>query len=246
MPNHWKSLEGDYREELLFTLRQTVELYDLYTEKLRACDGEIERQLACFDPKIDINEQPLPPATRPPAIRPKNDPPSDIRPALYQMAGVDLTQIDGLNILSIQSILSEIGTDMSKWPTVKHFTSWLGLCPQNQKTGGKIIRTRTKKTDSRANLAFRQAAASLGRSQTALGSFYRRMKTKLGTPKAVVATAHKLARIVYHMLKYQVSFSAIPPEQEDERYRQRLLHNLQRKAQKLGAKLILETQSDSA
>jgi transposase len=162
------------------------------------------------------------------------------------MAGVDLTQIDGLNILSIQSILSEIGTDMSKWPTVKHFTSWLGLCPQNQKTGGKIIRTRTKKTDSRANLAFRQAAASLGRSQTALGSFYRRMKTKLGTPKAVVATAHKLARIVYHMLKYQVSFSAIPPKQEDERYRQRLLHNLQPKAQKLGAKLILETQSDSA
>ena len=120
------------------------------------------------------------------------------------------------------------------------------LCPQNQKTGGKVIRTRTKKTDSRANLAFRQAAASLGRSQTALGSFYRRMKTKLGTPKAVVATAHKLARIVYHMLKYQVSFSAIPPEQEDERYRQRLLHNLQPKAQKLGAKLILETQSDSA
>jgi len=160
-----KSLEGDYREELLFTLRQTVELYDLYTEKLRACDGEIERQLACFDPKIDINEQPLLPATRPPAIRPKNDPPSDIRPALYQMAGVDL---------------------------------------------------------------------------------YRRMKTKLGTPKAVVATAHKLARIVYHMLRHQVSFSAIPPEQEDERYHQRLLHNLQRKAQKLGAKLILETQSDSA
>jgi transposase len=241
-----KSLEGDYREEHLFALQQTVELYDLYTEKLRACDGEIEQQLACFEPKIDIHEHPLPPASRPPAIRPKNDPPSDIRPALYQMAGVDLTQIDGLNILSIQSILSEIGTDMSKWPTVKHFTSWLGLCPQNQKTGGKVIRTKTKKTDSRANLAFRQAAASLGRSQTALGNFYRRMKTKLGTPKAVVATAHKLARIVYHMLRYQVSFFAIPPEQEDERYRQRLIHNLQRKAQKLGAKLILETQSNSA
>jgi len=108
------------------------------------------------------------------------------------------------------------------------------------------MRTKTKKTDSRANLALQQAAASLGRSQTALGSFYRRMKTKLGTPKAVVATAHKLARIVYHMLKYQVSFSAIPPEQENERYRQRLLNNLQRKAQKLGAKLIIETQPDSA
>lgn len=135
---------------------------------------------------------------------------------------------------------------MSKWPTVKHFTSWLGLCPQNQKTGGKIIRTKTKKTDSRANLALRQAAASLGRSQTALGNFYRRMKTKLGTPKAVVATAHKLARIVYHMLKYQVAFSTISPQKQDERYRQRLLHNLQRKAQELGAKLILETQFDSA
>ena len=108
------------------------------------------------------------------------------------------------------------------------------------------MRTKTKKTDSRANLALQQAAASLGRSQTALGSFYRRMKTKLGTPKAVVATAHKLARIVYHMLKYQVPFSAIPPEQEAERYRQRLLHNLQRKARELCAKLILETQSDSA
>jgi transposase len=185
-------------------------------------------------------EHPLPPATRPRAIRPKNDPPTDLRPKLYEIAGVDLTQIEGLNILSIQAILSEIGTDMSKWQSVKHFTSWLGLSPQNQKTGGKIIGSRTRKTDNRANLAFRQAAATLGWSQSALGVFYRRMKTKLGTPKAVVATAHKLARIVYHMLQYQTPFAAVPPEQADARDREQALRNLQRKALKLVAKVIVE------
>jgi transposase len=241
-----KSLEGDYRSEHIFALRQAVELYDIYTEKLQACDREIEQQLEQFAPKINLEECPLPPSGRPVGIRPKNDPVSDLRPALYQMAGVDLTQIDGLNILTIQTILSEIGTDMSKWPTVKHFTSWLGLSPNNSKTGGKIIRTKTKKTDSRANLAFRQGAATLGRSNSALGKFYRRMKSKLGTPKAVVATAHKLARIVYHMLKNGVAYVAMTPEHEDERYRERALRNLQRQARKLGAKLVIETDVKTA
>lgn len=236
-----KSLEGDYRAEHLFALGQAVELYDIYTEKLQACDVQIEQHLARFQPRIDIEQYPLPPSTRPPALKPKNDPPTDLRPALYQLAGVALTQIDGLNILSIQTILAEVGTDMSKWRTVKHFTAWLGLCPHNQKTGGKIIRTKTKKTDNRANLAFRQAAATLGRSKSALGVFYRRMKAKLGTPKAVVATAHKLARIVYHLLKYQVPFVAQSPEQEDAQYRERALRNLQRKARKLGAKLVIDS-----
>ncbi len=157
------------------------------------------------------------------------------------MAGVDLTQIDGPNIPSIQTILAEVGTDMSKWRTVKHFTSWLGLCPHNQTTGGKIIRTKTRTTDNRANLAFRQAAATLGRSKSGLGVFYRRMKAKLGTPKAVVATVHKLARIVYHLLKYQIPFVAQSPEQEDAQYRERTLRNLQRKARKLGAKLVIDS-----
>ena len=234
-----KSLEGDYRPEHIFSLRQAVELYDIYTEKLQACDLEIEQRLEAFDPKIDLADCPLPAATHP-GIRGKNDPDTDLRTMLYQMAGVDLTQIDGLNIATVQTILSEIGTDMSKWPTVKHFTSWLGLSPNNSKTGGKIIRTKTKKTDSRANLAFRQGAASLGRSKSALGKYYRRMKIKLGTPKAVVATAHKLARIVYHMLRNGAPFAAVPPEHEDKRYHERALRNLQRQAQKLGAKLVVE------
>lgn len=236
-----KSLEGDYRHEHVFALRQAVELYDVYTEKLQACDREIEQQMEQFRPKVNLEECPLPAASRPSAIRPKNDPSTDLRPSLYQMAGVDLTQIEGLNILTVQTILSEIGTDMSKWPTVKHFTSWLGLSPNNAKTGGKIVRSKTKKTDSRANLAFRQAATTLGHSKSALGNFYRRMKAKLGTPKAVVATAHKLARIVYHLLKTGVAYLAQPPEQEDAQYRERTLRNLQRKARKLGAKLVLES-----
>lgn len=123
--------------------------------------------------------------------------------------------------------------------------SWLGLSPHNEKTGGKVICSKTKKTDNRANRALRLAAATLGCSQSALGVFYRRMKAKLGTPKAVVATAHKLARIVYHLLKYQVPFSALPPAQEDARYRDRALRNLQRKALKLGARLVGDPIPDS-
>lgn len=239
-----KSLTGDYRPEHLFTLQQSVELYDLYTLKLQACDEEIEQHLAAFAPQVNLDEHPLPPPTRRPSNRPKNHPRNDLRPSLYQLAGVDLTQIDGLDVATVQTILSEIGTDMSRWKTVKHFTSWLGLCPHNAKTGGRVIRTQTKPTNNRANLAFRQASASLGHSKSALGDFYRRMRTKLGTPKAVVAAAHKLARIVYYMLKERVPFAAVPPEQATAQYRELALRQLERKAQKLGARLVLEPAID--
>jgi transposase len=235
-----KSLTGDYRREHLFALQQAVELYDIYTAKLQACDGEIEQRLAQFVPQVNLDDHPLPPPTRRPTTRPKNHPRNDLRPSLYQLAGVDLTQVDGLDVLTVQTILSEIGTDMSKWKTAKHFTSWLGLCPHNAKTGGRVVRSKTKPTDNRANLAFRQAAAALVHSKSALGNFYRRIRTKLGTPKAVVAAAHKLARIVYHMLKEQVPFAAVPPEQADAQYRERALRQLQRKAQQLGVKLLIE------
>jgi transposase len=193
-----------------------------------------------FTPLVNIEQQPLLPPKRRPSNRQKNHPQQDLRPLLYQMAGVDLTAVDGLDVLVIQTILAEIGTDMSKWKTVKHFTSWLGLCPNNEKTGGKIIRTKTKKTANRANLAFRQAAASLKASKTTLGHFYRRMRAKLGAPKAIVATAHKLARIVYHMLKYRMPFEAITPEQENTHYRQQALRQLQRKARQLGVTVIVD------
>lgn len=155
-----------------------------------------------------------------------------------------MTQIDGLDVLTAQTILSEVGTDMSQWKTVKHFTSWLGLCPQNDKTGGKVIRTRTKKTDNRANLAFRQAAAALvHRKGSALANFYRRMRTKFGAPKAIVAAAHKLARIVYHLLKYRAPFVAVSSANEDTQYRERAVRQLQRKARHLGVTVVMNPSS---
>jgi transposase len=235
-----KSLTGDYRPEHLFALKQAVELYDIYTAKLQTCDDEIATCLSQFTPQVNLEEHPLPPPTRRPSTRPKNHPKNDLRPVLYQLTGVDLTQIDGLDVLTVQAILSEIGTDMSKWKTVKQFTSWLGLCPQNAKTGGRVIRTKTKPTNNRANLAFRQAAAALIHSKSALGNFYRRIRTKLGTPKAVVAAAHKLARIVYHMLKEKVPFVAVSPHLEDAQYRERAIRQLQRKALQLGVTISLE------
>ena len=128
---------------------------------------------------------------------------------------------------------------MSKWPSVKHFTSWLGLCPHNRKTGGKIMSTKTKKTSNRANLALRQAATSLYRSNSALGQYYRRKRAALGTPKAVVATAHKLARIIYYMLKHQVPYEAVPPEQAEARHRERQLRQLKHRARQLGVEVLV-------
>ena len=134
--------------------------------------------------------------------------------------------------------MGEIGLDMSKWKTVKHFTSWLGLAPHNDISGGKVLKRKTKKTDNRANTALRIAAQSAGRSQSALGGFYRRMRAKHGSPKAITATAHKMARMVYHMLKYRVPY--IDPGQDyyEQKYRDRVIKNLQRKAQELGMQLV--------
>ena len=170
-----------------------------------------------------------------------NEPDFDLRLYLYQMAGVDLTEIDGVNSLTIQVVLSEIGVDMSKWPTVKHFTSWLGLCPHNDKTGGKVIRTRTRKTQSRAAAALRMAASALSHSHSALGGYYRRMKAKLGAPAAVTATAHKLARIIYAMLKSHTEYQDPGEGYYEEQARQRAVKNLKRKAKQLGFQLIGET-----
>lgn len=236
-----QALTGDYRAEHLFALQQALELYDVYTEKVQACEAAIEQELARFVPQVNLDEHPLPPRTKP--RRSKNQPQNDPRLALYQISGVDLTAIDGLDSLTVQTILSEIGTDMSRWQSVKQFTAWLGLAPQVEKTGGKVLRTRTQKTKNRANLALRQAAASLKTSQSALGQFYRRMRARMGPPKAVVATAHKLARILYHMLKYQVPFQSVPPQQAEESYRQHALRQLQRQAQKLGVKVMVEPSS---
>lgn len=232
------SLQGNYKAEHVFELKQSLEAYDFYQGQIQRCDEQIKGIYNAFQPQVDINEKPLP-SSRKKRRKPKdNEPNFDLRSYLYQMAGVDLTEIDGINVLTAQVVLSEIGTDMSKWETVKHFTSWLGLCPHNDKTGGKVIRTRTHKNQNRAAAALRMAASALSHSHSALGGYYRRMRAKLGSPEAVTATAHKLARIIYAMLKNQTEYQDPGEGYYEEQARQRAIKNLKHKANQLGFHLI--------
>ena len=229
-----KSLEGHYKREHLFALKQALELYDFYDQQLQACDAELEAMYQEFDP-------PEEPGTPPPAPRSqkrrKNQAYFDLAPALYRLTGVDLTQIDGVDELTVQKVLSETGTDMSKWPTVKHFTSWLRLCPNNKITGGKVIQSGVQPTKNRASAALRVAAATLKNSDSALGAYFRRMRTRLGTPAAITATAHKLARIIYFMLKHRQPYHDFGSDYYEQQYRARLIRNLNRRAAKLGLRL---------
>ena len=179
------SLEGHYREEHLFSLRKSVELYDTFQTKIMDCDNVIQSQLDKMDTKSDKKN--LPPSKK---VKSKNTPKFDVRGEMYQMTGVDLTSIDGLNESSVLKILSETGSDISAWPTEKHFCSWLGLSPGNKVTGGKSLSGKTKPSANRAASAFRLSAFGLLNSQSALGAYCRRQRTRLGAPKAITATAH--------------------------------------------------------
>jgi transposase len=228
-----KSLEGNYKREHVFALKQALELYDFYDRQLRACDVELEALYDKFDPPDGSGTEPPARTTK----RRKNQPYFDLTRSLYRLTGVDLTKVDGLDAMTAQTILSEIGIDMSPWPTVKHFTSWLRLAPNNKVTGGRVRSRRTQPTQNRASTAFRIAAQSLARSDSALGAFYRRMRARHGAPKAITATAHKLARIVYFMLKRREPYRDPGADYYEEQHRVRVIRNLQRRAAKLGMRL---------
>jgi transposase len=230
-----KALQGNYRPEHLFPLKQALALYDDYTQKIYECDVEIEARFAAFKPQVDLEEKPLPLPKK--KRKRKNDPHFDLRTALYKTCGVDLTRIDGVDALTIQKVISEIGVDVSPWPTVKHFSSWLSLAPNNKITGGKVISRGTKKAHNQAAQALRVAAHSLAHSDSALGAFYRRIRAKKGAAVANVAAAHKLARIIYFMLKNQTEYEDLGATHYEEQYRQRVIKNLKRKAEKLGFEL---------
>lgn len=231
-----KSLTGNYRPEHLFALRQALELYDFYTQQIKACDVEIEQKYAAMKPVVDIDDHPLPPAQG--RRRSKNEPDFDLRTHLYRITGVDLTRITGLNAVTVHQILTTTGTDMTPWRTVKHFSSWLTLAPNVDVSGGKVLRKGTRKSNNRAAQAFRMAAQSAGRTNTAIGAFYRRMRAKHGAPKAITATAHKLARIFYTLLKNRQEFREPGQHYYETQYQQRAIKNLQRKAKQLGMKLV--------
>ena len=229
-----KSLRGHWREEHIFELTQALELYQVYQGKIAECDREIEAQLERFEDRSDGE----PPAANGKKRNQKNAPRFDAQSHLYRMTGVDLTRIDGVDAHTALKVISEIGTDMTRWQSAKHFASWLGLSPHNRITGGKVISSRTKPSANRAAAALRLAANALHRSDSALGAFLRRKKAQLGAPKAITATAHKLARTIYSMLRYGQEYVDAGAEYYESQYRQRALRAAKRRAAQLGYDLV--------
>ena len=229
-----KSLRGHWREEHIFELSQALELYQVYQGKIAECDREIEAQLERFEDRSDGE----PPAANGKKRNQKNAPRFDAQSHLYRMTGVDLTRIDGVDAHTALKVISEIGTDMTRWQSAKRFASWLGLSPHNRITGGKVISSRTKPSANRAAAALRLAANALHRSDSALGAFLRRKKAQLGAPKAITATAHKLARTIYSMLRYGQEYVDAGAEYYESQYRQRALRAAKRRAAQLGYDLV--------
>lgn len=229
-----QALTGDWRVEHLFTLRQAVELYEVYQQKIEACDQEIERYMQSLDVRGDAKDLP----SRRGGTRRKNQPHFDLRRRLYELTGTDLTSIDGIDAMTAQTVVSESGIDMSRFATEKHYSSWLGLCPNHQITGGKVRRRRTRKVRNRAAQALRVAAQSLHKSKTALGAYYRRMRSRLGPAKAITATAHKLAVLIYRMLKYGMTYVDQGQQAYEEQYRERTLQMLKKRVKQMGYAMV--------
>ena len=233
-----KALEGDYRDEQVFILQQSLDMYRYTHQQIRHCDQQIHNILQEWDKVPNSELDSLPPSTSCHVQPRDNEPTYDVRKYLYEIVGVDLTQIPGLQGSSVQTILAEVGTDMSKWITEKHFVSWLGLCPAPDISGGKILKNKTKKVQSRAAKAFRLAARACSNSVSAIGAFYRRMRYRIGPSKAITATAHKLAIIFYRMLRDKVNFKELGVDYYDRYHQNRMKRNLERKAKLLGMKLV--------
>src|SRR5262249_1363812 len=234
-----KALHGNWRAEHLFALRQAIELYDFYHRQLQECDAELATHLQTFADRSAGRE--LPPRAAKKTKRNANEPSFDVRGALFRMCGQDLTVIEGIDTNTSLVILSELGLDMSKWPTVKHFVSWLGLCPQDRGSAGKIRSRRIRRGSSRAGRALRLAAQGCHHAKNALGAFYRRIQARAGGAKAVVATARKIGERVYRLLKYGESYVRQEMAAYEAKYRDRMVRGLLRKARELGLALVPTT-----
>jgi len=233
-----KSLEGNGREELLFILRQQVDLYHVYQQQIANCDLQLRKHLESFGSKVDLKAQPI--GARPKGKKnSRNAPAFDLRSELYRITGIDWAQVNGIDVLTAQTVIAEAGADLSAFPTERHFTSWLGLCPSNEKSGGKILNRRTRKVVNRATVAFRNAAMTLLRSQSYLGAQYRRLRTRLGAPKAITAMGRKLACLFYRLIKHGQQYVDKGTEYYEARYREQQIRSLTKKAQKLGLQLVI-------
>lgn len=239
-----KALQGDWRSEHLFVLRQAREQYRYLHTQLAECDQEILRLLAELDSQGDPEQLPPPKPHAPRGSRRKNQfacPEGDLRRELFRLWGTDLTQAPGLGTTTVLSLFTELGSDLSAFPTPKHFCSWLGLCPDPRKSGGKVLRHQTRNVQHRVAAFFRVAAQSLHHSDTPLGRFYRQMRAKLGGPQAVTATAHKLARLFYHLVTTREAYDESAFARAEQLRQQRRLRRLTQEAKSLGFTLTPET-----
>lgn len=225
-----KALEGNYRPELVFALQQALEAYDFFQSQITICEAKINEVLEALSKENEIScgEQQF-------ALESN---PNDRMAKLTDILGVDIAKIPGIDVNIAVRIISEIGTDMSPWKTVKHFVSWLGLCPGNKISGGKILSSRTKPTSNKAAQAFRLAANTLHRSKTYIGAFYRRMRAKFGAAKAITATAHKIAKILYTMIQEKLNYAEAGQDAYEQRYKERTLAKVKRKAAECGYALV--------
>lgn len=227
-----EALTGRYRAEHVLELKLCFTMWQKYQEVIKHLDDVIDAHLKTM--RRDSALPPLPPSRKRPTGNSPHEPHFDVRTALYYLCGVDLTMIEGIGAMHALVIVSEIGTDLSAWPTVQHFSSWLGLCPNWKKTGGKVKSSRTRRGKNRAATALRLAAFALMNSKSYLGAYLRRQRMRLGAPKAITATAHKLARIIYNMLRFGVTYAEKTEAEYAAQVRERRVKNLHRQARELG------------
>jgi transposase len=227
-----RSLEGLWKEEHIFELRQSFDLYHFYRAKIKECDQRIEVLLVQKITTLNLS------ASKQYVKSNKNNLSFNAKPMLEQITGTDLTEIFGINDSTAVEILSEIGFDMKKWPTAKHFTAWLNLAPNNKKSGGKLLSSRIPKKKNRAGQVFKMAAYAVQRSKNWLAIFYHRIKSRSGPGKAITATARKIAVIFYTMMKDQVMFKPVDPEAYTQTFKERQLIKLKRQAKTLGLQLL--------
>jgi len=236
-----QALYGSWREEHLFALEQALDHYRYLSERIRACDARIEKVLV----SLSITEEPR---TKPATLSKKrNTGPNpftfDVKEHCFRLAGVDLSTIDGVGVNTALTLLSEVGTDMSSWRSERAFGSWLGLAPNPRKSGGRVMSSKSCPGAHRSATALRLAARGVSNSKSALGAFYRRLRARIGAPKALTATAYKIAKIVYRMLKSKKPYQDIGQAVYDERFHARRLRSLKRMAKDLGYQIVLEPEA---
>jgi len=228
------ALTGNYREEMLFILGQELSLYEIYQQQITNLDKQIEQCLGNFPPATTTEPPPPKKRKRSGSTQPK----FDLHSHLYRMTGVDFTTIDGLDVVTVQIIISEVGLDATKFKSAKHFSSWLGLCPGCRITGGKIQSRQTRQVANRAATAFRLAAQAVARSNSALGAFYRRLRSRCGPAKAITATAHKIARLFYALWTQKEDYCDPGADYYEQQYQQRAVNNLKKRAKALGLQVV--------